>query len=116
MMATGLEEVRERIEEAARRTRGRAPQLKTIAKFINETSDEYRAEVEAANYLTRHSYAGSLRKHYRESDRTANVLLVYRRNAKGHSNPVYRYDPTETAPYTNNTDVCRWVVNNVIGG
>lgn len=112
MRQTRVDQVREKIEEAATRISGRAPQLKTIAEFINETSD-YRAEVETAHYLKRHSYRSNLRKAYSQSGRTANKLVVWR--GRGETlKKVYEFDPTAT--YETGTDVCRWVVHNVIRG
>ncbi len=110
MMATG-QTVKKKIEEAATRIFGRAPQLKTIAKFINENSDEYRAEIQTAHYLKRHSYRSNLRKAYSQSGRTANKLVVWR-TTDGNLVRAYEHDPTATMQ--TGTDVCRWVVHNII--
>lgn len=103
--------IREKIEEAASRVHGRSPQIKTIAKFINESDNDYRAEVETAHYLKRHSYRSNLRKAYSRSGRTANGLTIW----KGHGTTLvkaYEFDPTKS--YDTGTDVCRWVVRNII--
>ncbi len=115
MMAT-QQTTRERIEEAATRISGRAPQLKTIAKFINENSLEYRAEVEVVSAApSRFGRDGRRKSQYNHSsssrERTANKLVVWNTSG-GNLVRAFEHDPTETMQ--TGTDVCRWVVHNII--
>lgn len=109
-MNATTESIRERIEEAASRTRN-APQLKTIARFVNEQNG-YTATITPFSANARFDRSGrriSIRTTTRE--RIANRLMVYRTNSNG-TFPVYNYDSDD--PYYTNNDVCRWVVRNII--
>ena len=113
MKQSRAEEVREKIEEAATRIHGRAPQLKTLAEYINQSGTGYTAQVEKVHYLRRVSYRSNLRKAYRQSDRTANKLTVWRSHG-ATLKKAYELDPTAT--YDTGVDACRWIVHNVIAG
>jgi len=111
-MTTTTSAVADKIKEAAN-TGSSAPRLKTIARFINDADNGHRAVVETISANSRFDRTGrriSVRTNTRE--RTANQLTVYRTTKDG-TYPVYDYDSDD--PYWTNADVCRWVVQNIIG-
>jgi hypothetical protein len=103
-----VEGIREKIEEAADRYRGRGPQLSTIAQCINESGTDYTAEVESYDAsFTNFDRSGRVSRQYSGKERLVSRLKVYRDGRE-----VYRHDSGDGL-YTN-LDVCRWVAANVL--
>jgi hypothetical protein len=103
-----VEAIREKIEEAADRYRGRGPQLSTIAQCINESDTDYTAEVESYDAsFTNFDRSGRVSRQHSGKERLVSRLKVYRGTKE-----VYRHDSGDGL-YTN-LDVCRWVAANVL--